>query len=158
MQIFLSYRNITTCSRPGRLQPRSDWPGSRSPLRVRPKTQETLCTVIFRNITTPPLIHFDFLSSLLVTYSSILREAASSSLFSSSFFLSFSLLHSSLLLSHRRHSTTPLALDGGRLCALNMITPHWLQTVFLAAFLAGQGLVSGLNIDLNDEGESQSCR
>ena len=39
-----------------------------------------------------------------------------------------------------------------------MITPHWLQTVFLAAFLAGQGLVSGLNIDLNDEGESQSCR
>lgn len=39
-----------------------------------------------------------------------------------------------------------------------MITPHWLQTVFLAAFLAGQGLVSGLNIDLNDEGEFQSCR
>lgn len=33
------------------------------------------------------------------------------------------------------------------------MAPQWLQTLFLAIILAGQGIVNGLTLDVDDEGE-----
>lgn len=37
-------------------------------------------------------------------------------------------------------------------CAVIMFLPSWLPSTFLAICLAGQGLVAGLTLDVNDEG------
>lgn len=33
------------------------------------------------------------------------------------------------------------------------MAPQWLRTLFLATILAGQGIVNGLTLDVDDEGE-----
>lgn len=37
-----------------------------------------------------------------------------------------------------------------------IMAPQWLQSLFLAVLLAGQGMVNGLTLDVDDEGELRS--